>query len=403
MGLFDLLKRKPKKKVETKNTNQFILNLPKDKKKPLHLKTVADQLDYIKDNCEAIHESDRQAEDAKTEYQAVTSYLTDMQKIEMIPEEQKGRIIDAAKQIVILTKEREQFQKKGSSLLSEQQFHIFEQNEIQIPKELPKLKENEQLRADIEQDREHLEEERLDLEEEQEDIISRQSFLKVIAIIISMMVVFLFSLFMMLANKTGGNYMIPFSLTVLMGAGATVYIITEARKNETALQILKQKQKRLISLFNKITIKSVNNLNYLEYTYHKYMVGSFQEFKAQWDEYRRIKEQASKYQKNTDNLEYYNTELIHQLKKHAIKDSEIWILQASAILDQKEREELLHRLNMRRQKLRERIDLNINQKKVALTEISDVINKYPECRVEAYQILKRYRIELQDTDLSFRQ
>jgi hypothetical protein len=43
----------------------------------------------VKDNCEIILESDRQIEEAKVEYQAVTSYLTDMQRIDMIPEDQR--------------------------------------------------------------------------------------------------------------------------------------------------------------------------------------------------------------------------------------------------------------------------------------------------------------------------
>ncbi len=395
MGLFNLFKGKPKNKSADQNQVPFSLDLPKEKSRILRFKTVGEQLDYIKENCELIQESNRQIEDAKVEYQAVTSYLTDMQRIDLIPLEQRGRLYDAAKNIVTLTKEREGFQNRPESILSEQQFHIFEQNEVQIPKELPKLKENEQLRVAIEQDRIHLENERMDLEEEQEDIISKQSFLKGIAIVISLMVVFLFTLFIMLANNSGGNYVIPFCLTVLMGMIAAIYIILEARKNEGGINMVARKQKRLVTLLNKITIKSVNNINYLEYTYHKYMVGSFDEFKTLWEEYKRIKEETSKYKKNTESLEFYNNDLIHQLRKFDIKDCEIWILQPNAIIDKKEMEDVRHRLNVRRQKLRERIDLNINQKEEARSEIRRTVDIYPESRYDAEKLMIKYGLEIE--------
>ncbi len=398
MGLFDLFKGKPKHNIEEKGQATFSLDIAKDKKRTKRFKSMSDLLDYVKDNCDAIQESKRQTEEAKKEYQAVTSYLTDMQKIEMIPLEQRGKLYEAAKNIVTLTREREKFQNRKDSPLSEQQYHIFEQYELQIPKELPKLKENELLREAIEQDMNHLEDERLDLEDEQEDISSKQSFLRGIAIIISMVVVFLFTLFIMLKQYTGGNYVLPFSMTVLMGMVATFYIVREARKNESEVNVVHQKQKRLVTLLNKITIKSVNNLNYLEYTYNKYGVESFDQFKTLWNEYRRIKEEASKYQRNTDDLEYFNKELIQELRKFGISDCEIWILQASAILDMTEMTDIRHRLNIRRQKLRERIDLNIKQAENSIQEISKIRFENPESENETDKLLRSYRIDLNDEE-----
>ena len=396
MGLFNLFKGKPKNNSGSDKQISFSLDMGKEKKRSVRFKTLNEQLDYIKDNCEAIGESNRQIEDAKVEYQAVTSYLADIQKIDLIPLEQRGRLEEAAKNIITLAKEREKYQKKSNSILTDQQFHIFERNELQIPKELPQLKENEQLRDAIEQDQNHLENERMALEDDQEDIISKQSFLKGIAIVVSLMVVFLFTLFVMLTNKTGNDYVIPFCMTVIMGIAAAFYIFTEGRKNEAGINVVKLKQKRLVTLLNKVTIKSVNNLNYLEYTYHKYMVGSFEEFKNLWEEYKKIKEEASKYQKNTDTLEFYNKDMVHVLKKYGITDCEIWILQASAIIDKNEMAEMRDRLNERRQKLRERIDIIIAQKGEFLCEIKRTMSNYPECREEGDKIVKRFQIEIED-------
>ena len=59
-----------------------------------------------------ISEYDRQIEEAKMEYQAVTSYLTDMQKITMIPEVQRDVIEEAAKKSFNLPKKEVSFRKK---------------------------------------------------------------------------------------------------------------------------------------------------------------------------------------------------------------------------------------------------------------------------------------------------
>lgn len=395
MGLFDLFRGKPKKNTETKYSS-FSIEIDKDMKRPASFRTLNEQVSYVKDNCEAIMEYNRQIEEAKTEYQAVTSYLADMQKIDLIPLEQRGRLNEAAKNIINLTKEREKYQKQGSSSLPDSQYHIFEQYELQIPKELPKLKENEQLKLAIEQDMEHLENERMVLEEEQEEIIDKQSFLKGIAVAVSIVIVFLFCLFVILSSKNDVDYVIPFCLTVLMGIAATFYIIMEARKNEVGINLVQLKQRRLITLVNKVKIKSVNNLNYLEYTYNKYMVESFEQFKTLWEEYKRLKEEARRYQNNSDNLEFYNKELIHELKKFGISDCDIWIFQSSAILDNKEMVEVRHRLNVRRQKLRERIDINIKQQEEALSEIRKIRRNYPECINETDQLLRNYKIEIEE-------
>jgi hypothetical protein len=367
-------------------------NKKKNAKQPVRLNTQAERINYIKENCEAVIETERQTDEAKVEYQAVTSYLTDMQKIDMIPLEQRVSLDEAAEKIISLSKDREKLQKK-SSILPDQQYRLFELYELKIPKEMPEIKKAEEYQAVIGQDISHLDEEREKLNNEQEDVISKQSFLKGIAIALSMIVVFLFTLFALLAYYSKVDYTIPFIMTVIMAMCSAVYIIAESRKNITAVRLVQAKQNRQITLMNKVKIKSVNNLNFLEYTYSKYMVENYGQLTLLWEEYQRVKEEAKKYQNNTDSLEFYNRELIKELKRFQVADAEIWIFQPTAILDGKEMVEVRHRLNVRRQKLRERIDLNIRQREEAFKEIESTLNNYPDCREEGEKLLRRYRIE----------
>jgi hypothetical protein len=95
-------------------------------------------------------------------------------------------------------------------------------------------------------------------------------------------------------------------------------------------------------------------------------------------------------------LEFFNNELIHELKKHGVVDSEIWIYQPTAILDNKEMVEVRHRLNVRRQKLRDRIELSNDQKDEALAAIKQVMKNYPDSVQESEKLLRRYRIEIEE-------
>ena len=126
------------------------------------------------------------------------------------------------------------------------------------------------------------------------------------------------------------------------------------------------------------------------------MVDNYEQLKSLWEEYIKIKDEAKRYQSNTELLDYYHKELIKELKKFGIKDAEIWIYQPSAIIDSKEMVEVRHRLNVRRQKLRERIDSNVKQKVEAMEAVKQIMKSYPDCMEEANKLITRYRIQINE-------
>lgn len=393
MGFLNIFSGRRNKKKESSEIGTTPLENKREAKRSLRLNTQTERLSYIKDNCETITESGRQMEEAKAEYQAVTSYLTDMQKIDLIPLEQREILEDSARKIINLTQERNKLQNK-SSILTERQYRLYEQYEKQLPKEMSAIIDGEQYQAVIQQDISHLDKERKELDQEQQEIISKQVFLKGISITTSILVILLFVIFAALSYYSEADFTMPFILTVVMGMALAIYIFMEARKNSTGMKLVQVKQNRQIMLMNKVKIKSVNNRNYLEYAYQKYMVENSEQLKIYWEEYVRIKDESRRYQNNTQLLDFYNNELIHELKKFGIADSEIWIYQPTAILDNKEMVEVRHRLNVRRQKLRERIDANAKQREDALASIKKTIQNYPDCEEEAGRLLRRYRIDI---------
>ena len=168
MGLFDLFSRKkrtvqegmePQGIAKEAEAASFAEKRGKDSKRPVRLNSHTERMGYIKENCEMILESDRQISEAKVEYQAVTSYLTDIQKITMLLPELRENLEEAARKIINLSKERNKLQRK-SSLLSDRQYQLYEGFETQIPKDLKTLRESEEYQSAIQQDILHLERER---------------------------------------------------------------------------------------------------------------------------------------------------------------------------------------------------------------------------------------------------
>jgi hypothetical protein len=395
MGLFKLFSRKHSNVEQVSAEDSHKVRQKKESKHPARLNTQEERISYIKDNCEIILDNGRQIEEAKVEYQAVTSYLTDMQKIDLIPLEERGPLEEAAGKIASLSKERSKLQSK-SSILTDKQYKMLEQYEDQLPKELATLKENEEYKLIIEQDMNHLEKERKKLDHEEAEIIGKQAFLKGIAITVIIVIVFLFTLFAMLSGNSEANYTWPFILTVVMGMAAAYYIFMESRKNHADVRLVQMKQGRQIMLMNKVKIKSVNNLNYIDYAYQKYMVNNHGQLQMLWYEYIKVKEETKRYQRNSDALDDNNHALFKELKKFGIADAEVWIYQPNAILDEKEMVEVRHRLNVRRQKLRERIDINGKQREEALKEINKTMKNYPDCILDAEKLLRKFRIETEE-------
>lgn len=349
--------------------------------------TKIERLTLIRENQEQISESFRQIEEAKVEYQAVTSYLGDIQKIDMIPLEQRKALEDAARMIVNLTKERERFRGK-SSFLSDIQYRIFEQYQLQLPRDMEAIREAEEYQKAINHDIEQLEGEKQRLMEEEKEIGGKHSFLKGIAKTTGVLVLLLFVLFAVLSNYSGANLTLPFLMTVLMGMASTLYIYLEARRNQSEIRMVEKKANRAITLLNKVKIKSVNNRQYLDYILGKYMVESYDDLKNRWEEYIKLKDELKRYQNNTELLEFNNRELIHELNLSGVKDSEVWIYQANAIIDNREMVEVRHRLNVRRQKLRDRINSCNQQREEAVASITEIAKLYPDCEAEVAKIMK---------------
>ncbi len=349
----------------------------------------------ITENCEQILESARQMEELKVEYQAVTSYLTDIQKIDQIPAEDRENVNDAARNIITFTRERSKYQSSTLRITDTQFVNIGKYEEI-IPSELAKIKEYETYQETVKKDMGHLEREKDYLYNKREELEDKQHYLKKISTTIILLVITLFIVLYLLQNAFQADMQIPFILTIVMALGCTLYVLYQSNMNRKESKLAELKLNRAIQLLNKVKIKYINNRNALDYNYQKYMVESYEEFYCLWELYLKTKEEEKRYRQNTELLEQYNRQLTLELKLYELTDPEIWIYQAIAIIDNKEMVEVRHRLNVRRQKLRERIDYTNKIKEHSIEEIQKVLDKNPGQKEEIIKLLERFGINLNE-------
>lgn len=355
--------------------------------------SVNKQADTVMDHCEQIIESSGQLEELKLEYQAVTSYLTDIQKVELIPKDDREFVSDLARKIITITRERSKYQSENKKITEEQYKHLakFEED---LPSEMRRLKDNEAYANSIKNDMQYLEGEKGSLFYKQEEIEKRQAYLKGIGTTTSVLVILLFMIFAVVGNNFQANLELPFILTVIMALVSATYIFIQARENRKERKLTDIKLNRAIHLLNKVKIKYINNTNALDYAYQKYMVNSYAELFYLWEQYEKVKEDEKKFNASTGQLDFYNRELVKELKNYSLTDPNIWVHQVVALLDNKEMVEVRHRLNIRRQKLRDQIDYNNEIKEKSIEEVNKFLNQKPEQKEGIAKQLESYGIYL---------
>ena len=361
-------------------------------RKKVNYKNKQDCLDYVLEQCEMITMAEKQLMETKIEYGAVTAYLTDIQKIDQIPLDHKDNLMEAARRVLNLKEERNRYQSREVKI-SEIMYKHLEKYEDIVSSEIVKMKKNEEYEQLIKEDLRNLEGEKAVLIYEREELSHKKSYIQSTSIVASLLIAILFVLFGLFQSKFEMDVTLPLLLTVLVGIVAVFFIFMENNRTNEALRLNERKLNKAIGLTNKVKIKFVNNRNNLDYTYQKFRVHASKEFSYLWEEYIKLKDETRRYQQNTELLEYYQKVLIDELVSYDVEDAEVWIYQPLALLDGKEMVEVRHRLNNRRQKLREQIDYNNSILRTGKQEIAKVVKQAPELEYQVTKLMQEYNIE----------
>lgn len=346
---------------------------------------------FYKECSDLIDEAILQSEQAKNEYGLVTTYLSDVQKIETLSGESKAEVEAAANSLIALEKERERIRTKEPSI-SEAQKGFFALHEAEMPKTIQWLKGEEEHQREIERKMKFLEGEKAAYQMEQEECLNRNEFFKKLMIGISGGVVAFLILFYLLGEKTGKDLRIPFLLTVIAALLFAMYLLVSTRKNIYNMKVAEIRRNQVIEVENKIKLRYVNCTWGIEYAYEKYHTTGAIQLESMWKEYLRIRAEEEASRKNERQQEMYRSVIIGQLRRAGVSDTGIWVMQPQALIDKSEMVEVRHSLNVRRQKLREHIDYNVKQRERNETAIIQFVKEHPEYAEEVKDLIGRYRL-----------
>ena len=326
--------------------------------------------------CEQIMAAAKNLEETKREYKVVTDYLTDIQKIENLPESEMKKIQDTAQNVLNLNDARDAYLNK-SKTISDAQFAQMEQLEDEMPEIIRRLQGNESYQTTVKRDMQYLEGEREEWRYYQESVVNEENILRksLYALLSVYVLAVLMAVILGMAMKF--DIMMPFVVATLVTGAAGGIMVLRLQNDSVEIKKSQANINRAIVLLNKVKFKYVNVTNAVDYACEKYHVKNGYELSYIWDQYLEAVKEREKYQRTNDELDYFNDKLIRQLKKYQFYDARIWIHQAKALLDKKEMVEVKHELLVRRKKLRDGMEDQAETIRGARKEIESLVKNRP--------------------------
>lgn len=347
----------------------------------------------IGDFCEQLVDVKYHMDDMKQEYKLVTDYLVDIQRIEELPVELAEEIIDTAKEIEKLDGNRSKYQ-QSENLLTMEQYNTIKRLEEDVPDTIRNLNDMEMRDSMLKNDMGYLEGEKEDLKYARVDDTDRayriRGALIVVLVLFLLISISLFAVALLSkkdvtlpATIEGTIAVVSFVVCYIQYAGIT----RRGRETDAKLQ-------RAVSLLNKVKAKYVNNTNTLDYIYEKYGVNSGKELTYRWDLYNQMQRDAKRYSQASENYHLACERLVRQLSDVGVTDPLVWKSQTNALIDRREMVEIKHGLNVRRQKIREKMASCEKIRQNATEGLRMAITVNPGIENYIRELLATYNLEL---------
>lgn len=347
----------------------------------LNLSDEAQAKRYVIDLCEQMIAASRELEDARSEYDLVTYYLTDIQIIEELTEAERAPILDCAMHVAKLDRERNEFLKTKRKL-TETQFAQMQEEEDNLPGIIRRLRDNERYMDAVKKDLTYLEGQKLQWAILRNESVQAQKNLGRAARYLIVLTATVFAMILAGAWYFQFDSALPLTIAAFVAVLAGTYVLVRYQDAAKDIRRADVNRNHAISLENHVKIKFVNIKNAVDYTCEKYHARNSQELEYVFEQYQDEAREKEKFRKTSDDLDYYSKSLVQYLTRLRMYDARVWINHANAIVDSREMVELKHNLIERRQKLRARMEYQIqiisDMKKEARRNIDRIGNCGPQ-------------------------
>lgn len=317
-------------------------------------RTVNAEVKAVQDFCEQLVDVSYHMEDLKKEYRVVTSYLTDIQRIEDLPIDIARDIIENAKRIEMLDKNRHTYL-QSENLLSMEQYKTIARLEDDVVDTIKTLNEMETRDSMLKNDMGHLEGEKESLKYRRRDCSAGIDRLR--GVLGTVLILFLVTAMALIWFGLSTRKNVTMYALILAAAVMIVFAGCYAKYVDYKSEIKESdaKIKRAVSLLNKVKAKYINNTSTLDYIYEKYGVNSSKELEYIWAQYDIMNKDAMRYSQANNDFRVYCDQLVKKLTNIGVKDPLVWPKQTNALIDRREMVEIKHSLNLRRQSIRDKL------------------------------------------------
>lgn len=388
MGLFSKLFRKKKHRENVIDDWETLVFDRED----VNFKDREQRIGYVSNCLEQMAEAARETKLLTGEYSRVTSYLTDMEEIEALPEGERSELNTIARRLVSLEQEKVKYKSKKNRM-DDADYYRLRKQEDELQEGIGKLKECESYSAKIKQDLQRLDRERHAYEYMRADLDVALNNLRGMALIFLTAFVICVIMLLILQFAFKMNTQMGYILAVAAVAVAITVVWLKYTDSVKELDRVESAINRLITLQNKVKIRYVNNKNLQDYLYMKYSTNSAAALEKLWIQYQQEKEERKEYAEAEAKTEYYQKQLVSKMSNYRVVSPERWTGQPEALIDKREMVEIRHGLIVRRQALRKQLEYNNNVAETARKEIMDVVGKYPVYAAEIMEMVERYEKE----------
>ena len=355
----------------------------------IDMKSAGDRERYVLSLLEQIADASAQIESCKEEYNTVNRYLKDMEDLEYIQGDDRNSLMEYAKAISLLEKDKHVYEEKKQRLKDED-FIRMEKLEENAEEGIRKLTEAEEYQQAIRSDMMRLENEKQACLFRKQEAAAAMENLRGMALICTValfacMGMLLFMQFVLEMNATIGYFLTASVAAIALTAMYMKYVdaVSERKRSSHSLN-------KVILLQNKVKIRYVNNTNLVDYLYMKYGVTSAKELISIWERYLAEREERARIKETIKDLSFTQEQLVTLLRKYHLYDPVIWLHQVEAILDPKEMVEVRHALIARRQKLRKQMEFNMGNAENAQQQVKELVGEYPQYAKEILKLVSDY-------------
>ncbi|WP_026666408.1 hypothetical protein [Butyrivibrio sp. FC2001] len=391
MGFFDIFKKKDTyrqerhQQNELENWNDIVYT-----RKNIDIDDPAQRREYVENCLQQMAEASRDMDSLQFEYRVVTSHLRDMEEIDALPPENREEVNDCAKRIIDSEEQQKNFNKRKSRM-TDQEFEKMERLANDAKRGAKTLLDAEEHQKKVKNDLRRLDEERKAYELRRAEIEISLDNMQKLMIVIAAALGFITVMLTIISLALKLNVIYGYMVAIVIAALSFLLINQKIHEQRREKKVVLNSMARLIQLQNTVKIRYVNNKNLIDYECMKYGISNSRELSSLYNKYLLEKTERERYANATKQLDANQKALVFTLRKYRIKDPDIWVHQAIALINHNEEVEIRHELVGQRQALRKQMDYKRDVVAGnAKTEIEELVKQYPVYRQEILDMVDRF-------------